>query len=122
MRDRSTEIYLVLRVEKVLTGDIKDALEPYFKHASVRLAALSPPVCVLMARIFVQLKPKALSKFSKELEAACELTSQWSQPFGWSAYPLFDEKGTLRIGVDVCIPQCADCVWFSLLAHFHSLF
>lgn len=41
VRDRSTEIYLVLRVEKVLTGDIKDALEPYFKHASVRLAALS---------------------------------------------------------------------------------
>lgn len=70
-----------------------------------------------MARPFVQLKPKALSKFAKELEAACELTSQWAQPFGWSAYPLFDEKGTLRIGVDVCIPQCADCIWFSLLTY-----
>lgn len=35
IREQSADIYLVLKVEKVLTGDQDAATEPYFKHATV---------------------------------------------------------------------------------------
>jgi hypothetical protein len=38
LREQSADIYLVLKVDKVLTGDHESATEPYFKHATVQLS------------------------------------------------------------------------------------
>ncbi|KAL6067850.1 Dedicator of cytokinesis protein 6 [Balamuthia mandrillaris] len=78
--DPSPEIYLVLRVEKVLTGDPDAACDPYFKHATI--------------------KPKAVTTFTKELEVQCERLGAWTQPFAWGAHPLFSEDGALRAATE----------------------
>jgi len=73
---RSEEVYLVLFVSKVLFGDSDETVLPYLKHATM--------------------KPKEIGGFFKKVEEACDRLGKWIQPFGWAAYPLFTEDGSLN--------------------------
>jgi len=42
IREKSADVYLVLKVDKVLSGDQDAATEPYFKHATVITPSLAP--------------------------------------------------------------------------------
>ncbi|KAL6054781.1 dedicator of cytokinesis protein 7 isoform X5 [Balamuthia mandrillaris] len=73
-------VYLVLRLEKVMQGDVDDCCEPYFKHSS--------------------LKVKERTRITKDLEAVCERLGEHTQPFAWAALRVFDESGQLVLGTD----------------------
>jgi len=71
----SSSIMLLLRVEKVLRGDVEAATEPYFKHAT--------------------LKPKERAKFVAEASECAQRLGGFTQPFAAGLIPLFDDSGVL---------------------------
>ncbi|KYQ91596.1 DOCK family protein [Tieghemostelium lacteum] len=70
-------IYLVLKVDKVLMGDLDDQAEPYIK----------PPT-----------KDKERDKLKESIKSSCARLGQYRQSFAWGCIPLFEEgvgEGTL---------------------------
>ncbi|KAK6623677.1 hypothetical protein RUM43_009529 [Polyplax serrata] len=62
------DIYLVLRIDKVLQGAINTACEPYVKSAR---------------------DPRLGSKVQKTAKAVCQRLGKYRMPFAWTARPLF---------------------------------
>jgi hypothetical protein len=65
--------YLLLRIERIVKGDTEAGVDAYFKHTTM--------------------KPKERAKLVKEAEATCARLGKYTQPFAWSAVPVFDERG-----------------------------
>uniref|UniRef100_A0A672VD43 Dedicator of cytokinesis 11 n=1 Tax=Strigops habroptila TaxID=2489341 RepID=A0A672VD43_STRHB len=73
--DPHVEIFLVVRVEKVLQGSITHCAEPYMKNSD---------------------PGKTAQKVHKVAKQACSRLGQYRMPFGWAARPVFkDSQGTL---------------------------
>uniref|UniRef100_A0ABM5EVP8 Dedicator of cytokinesis protein 11 isoform X1 n=1 Tax=Pogona vitticeps TaxID=103695 RepID=A0ABM5EVP8_9SAUR len=71
------EIFLVIRVEKVLQGSITHCVEPYIKN--------SDPI-------------KTAQKVHKLAKVVCSRLGQYRMPFAWAARPVFkDSQGTLDL-------------------------
>ncbi|NWQ92464.1 DOC11 protein, partial [Burhinus bistriatus] len=69
------EIFLVVRVEKVLQGSITHCAEPYMKNSD---------------------PGKTAQKVHKVAKQVCSRLGQYRMPFGWAARPVFkDSQGTL---------------------------
>ena len=62
--DPNPEVYLVIRIEKVLQGSIGSCVEPYLKSGDTKKAAL---------------------KAHKLAEICCKSLGQYAMPFGWAA-------------------------------------
>lgn len=71
------EVYLVIRIEKVLQGSIGSCVEPYLKSGDTKKAAL---------------------KAHKLAEICCRSLGQYVMPFAWTARPLFSSEGELESG------------------------
>ncbi|XP_077970747.1 dedicator of cytokinesis protein 9-like isoform X3 [Styela clava] len=71
------DIYLVVRIEKVLQGSIKSCTQPYMKSdGDINKTAM---------------------KVLKHAKVACQRLGQYRMPFAWTAKPLFcDSEGTLE--------------------------
>lgn len=69
--ERSPDVYLVLRIEKVLHGDLDSVTEPYIKHET--------------------LKAKDKERAVQAATAACRRLS-YRQPFAWAMAPFLDES------------------------------
>jgi len=80
---KSPSIYLVIRLEKVMTNDNEGAVEPYFKHQSM--------------------KEKERNRLVHEIEALCKRIGKINQTFAWSACPVFGKDGKLLLKGDVKI-------------------
>ncbi|EGC35654.1 hypothetical protein DICPUDRAFT_151994 [Dictyostelium purpureum] len=63
-------IYLILKVEKVLSGNLDDHSEPYIK---------------------MNLKEKEKEKFKESIKSHCQRLGQFRQAFCWGCIPLFEE-------------------------------
>ncbi|KAM9965179.1 hypothetical protein ACTFIW_004986 [Dictyostelium discoideum] len=63
-------IYLILKVEKVLTGDLEDHSEPYIK---------------------MNLKEKEKDKFKESIKSSCTRLGAFRQAFCWGCVPVFEE-------------------------------
>ncbi|NXD76424.1 DOC11 protein, partial [Halcyon senegalensis] len=73
--DPHVEIFLVVRVEKVLQGSITHCAEPYMKNSD---------------------PGKTAQKVHKVAKQVCSRLGQYRMPFGWAARPVFkDSQGTL---------------------------
>ncbi|XP_074634034.1 dedicator of cytokinesis protein 9-like isoform X3 [Acropora palmata] len=72
--DPNQEVYLVVRIEKVLQGSISSCIEPYLKSGDTK---------------------KAAQKAHKWAEICCKSLGQYGMPFGWTARPLFNSDGEL---------------------------
>ncbi|XP_078379462.1 dedicator of cytokinesis protein 11-like isoform X4 [Oculina patagonica] len=72
-----TEVYLVIRIEKVLQGSIGSCVEPYLKSGDTK---------------------KAAQKAHKLAEICCKSLGQYVMPFAWTARPLFNSEGELESG------------------------
>eukprot|EP01133_Synstelium_polycarpum_P007631 gene7631-8927_t len=70
----STDIYLVLKVEKVLMGDIDDQSEPYIK---------------------LNIKDKEKDKLKDQIKSYCSRLGVYRQAFCWGCVPLFGDDGEL---------------------------
>ena len=62
--DPNHEVYLVVRIEKVLQGSISSCIEPYLKSGDTK---------------------KAAQKAHKWAEICCKSLGQYGMPFGWTA-------------------------------------
>ena len=62
--DPNQEVYLVVRIEKVLQGSISSCIEPYLKSGDTK---------------------KAAQKAHKWAEICCKSLGQYGMPFGWTA-------------------------------------
>jgi len=71
------DVFLVLRVEKVLQGEFEASTDPYFK---------------------AQMKPKEREKYLAEVGNSCKRLGKFTQPFGVGLLPLFDESGKPLLG------------------------
>ncbi|XP_073255433.1 dedicator of cytokinesis protein 11-like [Porites lutea] len=72
--DPNPEVYLVIRIGKVLQGSIGSCVEPYLKSGDTKKAAL---------------------KAHKLAEICCKSLGQYAMPFGWAAKPLFNSDNEL---------------------------
>lgn len=79
---QSTNIYLVLEMEKVFHGDYELAVEPYIKYT---------------ASVKDKEKEKIRAKLRADAPAYCSSFGQFRQPFGWACTPVFGFKGDLLI-------------------------
>eukprot|EP01094_Clydonella_sp_ATCC50884_P017219 TRINITY_DN2957_c0_g1_i1.p1 TRINITY_DN2957_c0_g1~~TRINITY_DN2957_c0_g1_i1.p1 ORF type:complete len:1831 (-),score=674.61 TRINITY_DN2957_c0_g1_i1:292-5784(-) len=68
-------LFLVLRIEKVLQGDVEANAEPYIKHDSM--------------------KERDLEKAVNNVKSACERMGRYRQPFAYGILPLFGDDGQL---------------------------
>ena len=62
--DPNQEVYLVVRIEKVLQGSIGSCVEAYLKSGDIK---------------------KASQKAHKLAEICCKSLGQYGMPFGWTA-------------------------------------
>ncbi|KAL6064625.1 Dedicator of cytokinesis protein 9 [Balamuthia mandrillaris] len=74
----SEDCYLVLRIEKVLQGEIEACTEPYIKYET--------------------LKDKDKERLEAQAKDACKRLGSFRQPMAWSIIPLFNEDGELQVG------------------------
>ncbi|XP_068687127.1 dedicator of cytokinesis protein 9-like [Montipora foliosa] len=72
--DPNQEVYLVVRIEKVLQGSIGSCVEAYLKSGDTK---------------------KASQKAHKLAEICCKSLGLYGMPFGWTARPLFNTEGGL---------------------------
>ena len=70
----SPDIFFVLRIEKILQGDVDTVAEPYLKHDTI--------------------KAKEKEKYAAAAAAAASRYNVW-QPFGWAAVPLMNEENAI---------------------------
>ncbi|XP_031567360.1 dedicator of cytokinesis protein 11-like isoform X3 [Actinia tenebrosa] len=68
------EVYLVVRIEKVLQGSIGSCVEPYIKSGDIKKTAV---------------------KVLRLAEICCKKLGQYTMPFGWAARQIFNNEGTL---------------------------
>jgi dedicator of cytokinesis protein 6/7/8 len=71
----NTDLYLVLRIDKVLQGDTESVAEPYIKAAT--------------------LKEKDRRKASMNVSDVCLRLGRYRQGFAWGMLPLFDDSGAV---------------------------
>ncbi|XP_022797946.1 dedicator of cytokinesis protein 11-like [Stylophora pistillata] len=76
------EVYLVIRIEKVLQGSISSCVEPYLKSGDTK---------------------KIAQKAHKLAEICCKSLGQYAMPFAWAARPLFNGDGELDTGESTSI-------------------
>ncbi|XP_048588509.1 dedicator of cytokinesis protein 9 isoform X4 [Nematostella vectensis] len=68
------DVYLVVRIDKVLQGSISSCVEPYLKSGDARKSAL---------------------KVQRQAEVCCKRLGHYTMPFGWAARQLFTTEGEL---------------------------
>ncbi|EGG21533.1 DOCK family protein [Cavenderia fasciculata] len=73
----SQDIYLVLKVEKILMGDLEDQAEPYIK---------------------CNLKDKEREKLKEQIRSNCSRLGAYRQAFCWGCVPVFGDEGELGVG------------------------
>eukprot|EP01087_Luapelamoeba_hula_P013453 TRINITY_DN3839_c4_g1_i2.p1 TRINITY_DN3839_c4_g1~~TRINITY_DN3839_c4_g1_i2.p1 ORF type:complete len:1930 (-),score=376.88 TRINITY_DN3839_c4_g1_i2:62-5851(-) len=77
----SPSIYLVLQIDKVLTGDPDAAMDPYFKHSN--------------------LKQKERAKLLKDTEFATSRLGKYTMPVAWTAIKMFSDEGKLEVSGEI---------------------
>jgi hypothetical protein len=87
----STEVYLVLRLEKILSPDLKGVSEAY-----VKVIGSGKSFSFFCSSFFVLLqvdpsKPKDVSKWKKLAASACG-SVPFKAPFGFAILPLFNDR------------------------------
>ncbi|XP_071525241.1 dedicator of cytokinesis protein 9 [Panulirus ornatus] len=68
-----SEVFLVIRIEKVLQGSINQTVEPYLKT----------------------MDSKGIQKLQRIIKTCCHRLGDFRMPFGWSARPVFKNSGNL---------------------------
>ncbi|KAK7072638.1 Dedicator of cytokinesis protein 9 [Halocaridina rubra] len=68
-----SDIFLVVRIEKVLQGSVSQIVEPYLKS----------------------IDPKSIQKLQRTIKTCCQRLGDFRMPFGWCARPLFKNSGHL---------------------------
>lgn len=96
----SPDIYLVLRVEKVLQGDVDQVTEPYVKFANVSETSTFNFVTKALEYLkwqHLQVKDKEREKLKTQAKEYCSRLGQYRQPFCWAMLPLFGEDKKLMV-------------------------
>ncbi|XP_069940326.1 dedicator of cytokinesis protein 9 isoform X3 [Cherax quadricarinatus] len=73
-----SDVFLVIRIEKVLQGSISQTVEPYLKSMDL----------------------KSIQKLQKMIKTCCWRLGEFRMPFGWCARPLFKSSGNLDTDSD----------------------
>ncbi|KXJ26177.1 Dedicator of cytokinesis protein 9 [Exaiptasia diaphana] len=68
------EVYVVVRIDKVLQGSIGSCVEPYIKSGDIK---------------------KTTGKVQKLAEICCRRLGRYTMPFGWAARQVFNNEGSL---------------------------
>ncbi|XP_071839033.1 dedicator of cytokinesis protein 11-like isoform X31 [Apostichopus japonicus] len=76
VRKTNAEIYIVMRVEKILQGNIQSCAEPYIKPGDTA---------------------KTCSKVNRQASIFCSRQTQYRMPFAWTARPIFKESGDYNL-------------------------
>ncbi|KAJ8031225.1 Dedicator of cytokinesis protein 9 [Holothuria leucospilota] len=76
VRKPNPEIYIVLRVEKILQGNIQSCAEPYIKPGDMI---------------------KTCQKVNKQANIFCSRLTQYRMPFAWAAKPIFNDVGEVDL-------------------------
>ncbi|KAK4319158.1 hypothetical protein Pmani_009878 [Petrolisthes manimaculis] len=83
----NSDVYLVIRIEKVLQGSVSQTVEPYLKTPD----------------------PKTIQKLQRTIKTCCYRLGEFRMPFGWCARPLFKNSGNLDTESDFCpIYRCEE--------------
>eukprot|EP00123_Amoebidium_parasiticum_P017601 comp23911_c1_seq1/m.42132 comp23911_c1_seq1/g.42132 ORF comp23911_c1_seq1/g.42132 comp23911_c1_seq1/m.42132 type:complete len:1683 (-) comp23911_c1_seq1:637-5685(-) len=74
-KEKLADVALLIRIDKVLQGDLADAMEPYSKDADVS---------------------KLAAKQQQAMTACCKRLGDYRQPFAWTVVNLFNANGELE--------------------------
>uniref|UniRef100_A0A7N6BBL3 Dedicator of cytokinesis 11 n=1 Tax=Anabas testudineus TaxID=64144 RepID=A0A7N6BBL3_ANATE len=92
------DIFLVVRVEKVLQNGITHCAEPYIKSSDINKVSLHFPLYLpfFSNSMLMLFSPQTAQKVLKTAKQTCQRLGQYRMPFAWAAKQVFkDAQGSL---------------------------